>query len=174
MRTIIILAFACLTAFTSQAQNPLLEGFYHKYTQFDNVTDVKLQGWLLKLASNHSEDEGAEKLLEKITQLRVLVMEEGNLVTPRDYKNLLNGIRTSSFEELFKVKNTDEDVALYIREEGTNITDVLVLVNGKDNFVLLSLEGLFKFSDLNDLNIDVEGIEHLERLPEDKKSVPRA
>jgi len=174
MRLIIILAAACLMAVNTFAQNSTLEGFYQKYTQFENVTDVKLQGWLLKLASEYSDEEQANKLLEKITHLRVLVMEEGNLVSPQDYKRLLKNIRSESFETLFEVKEQQQDIALYLREDGDTITDVLVLVNSPDNFVLLSLEGLLKFSDLNDLNIDVEGMEHLEKLPDDKKSVPRA
>jgi len=174
MRLIIILAAACLMAVNTFAQNSTLEGFYQKYTQFENVTDVKLQGWLLKLASEYSDEKQANKLLEKITHLRVLVMEEGNLVSPQDYKRLLKNIRSESFETLFEVKEQQQDIALYLREDGDTITDVLVLVNSPDNFVLLSLEGLLKFSDLNDLNIDVEGMEHLEKLPDDKKSVPRA
>jgi hypothetical protein len=174
MRTIIIMATLCLFTSLSFAQHPVLNEFYQKYTSYENVTDVKLQGWLLQLASEFSDEEQANKLLEKITHLRVLVMEEGNLVSPKDYSRLKTHIRKDAFEELFMVKEGQDDIGLYIREEGQSITDVLLLINGEDNFVLLSLEGLFKFSDLNDLRIDVEGIEHLERLPDDKKSVPRA
>ena len=174
MRTLLIIALFCIIAQVSYAQHQIINGFYDKYTKYENVTDVKLQGWLLKLASEYSDDEQAHKLLEKITHLRVLIMEEGNLVNPKDFNRFVKDIKKDSFDELFTIKEESEDIGLYIREKGETITDVVVLVNGTDHFVLLSLEGLLKFSDLNDLNIDVEGIEHLENLPDDKKEIPRA
>jgi hypothetical protein len=173
MKNIIFLVLFSLIATLSFSQSTI-ENFYQKYTDFDNVTDIKLQGWLLKLASQYSDDEEANKFLEKITQLRVLIMEEGNLVSPYEYKSLKRNIVKENFEELFQVREQEENIGLYIREQGDKITDVVLLVSGVDNFVLLSLEGLLKFSDLNDLKIDVEGIEHLEKLPDDKKDVPRA
>ncbi|MCB0586326.1 MAG: DUF4252 domain-containing protein [Phaeodactylibacter sp.] len=175
MRTFILSALLALGPLFAFAQPRPIARFYDKYKQFENVTDVKLQGWLLEIATSFAEeDEDARKLLDKITYLRVLVMDEGNLVSPGEYKSLLRDIRQSSFEELFKVKEGQEDISFFIREKGDTITDVLLLVNGEDDFVLLSLEGLFKFSDLHNLNIDVDGAEHFEKIPEKKGDVPRA
>ena len=167
-------ALLVLGPFFAFTQPKAIAQFYEKYTQHENVTDVKLQGWLLEIASNFADDEQAKKILNKITYLRVLVMEEGNLVSPEEYKNLLKDIRQSSFEELFKIREGQQDIGFYIREKGDSITDVLLLVNGEDEFVLLSLEGLLKFSDLNDLNIDIDGAGHFKKLPEKKGEVPRA
>jgi len=174
MRTFILSALLALGPFFAFAQPKAIAQFYEKYTQHEDVTDVKLQGWLLEIASNFADDEQAKKILSKITYLRVLVMEEGNLVSPEEYKSLLKDIRQSSFEELFKIREGQQDIGFYIREKGDSITDVLLLVNGDDEFVLLSLEGLLKFSDLNDLHIDIDGAEHFKKLPEKKGEVPRA
>lgn len=174
MRTFILSALLALGPFFAFAQPKAIAQFYEKYTQHEDVTDVKLQGWLLEIASNFAGDEQAKKILSKITYLRVLVMEEGNLVSPEEYKSLLKDIRQSSFEELFKIREGQQDIGFYIREKGDSITDVLLLVNGDDEFVLLSLEGLLKFSDLNDLHIDIDGAEHFKKLPEKKGEVPRA
>ncbi len=161
-----------LGALSAQAQQPFLSEFYDNYKQQENVTDVKLQGWLLKLAAD--EEEQAKGLLDKITHLRVLLMEEGNLVSPGAYRQLLRELGQNQFEELLLVKEDGSDIGFYIREKGEHITDALLLVNGADHFVLLSLEGLLKFSDLNDLNVDVEGADHFKRLPEERDSIPRA
>ena len=104
----------------------------------------------------------------------VLVMEEGNLVQPDEYRRLVKDIHQSQFEQLLTIRDGGDDIGFYIREKGDTITDVVLLVNGSDGFILLSLEGLLKFSDLNDLHIDVEGANHFEKLPEKKKDVPRA
>ena len=45
----------------------------------------------------------------------------------------------------------------------------MILVSRAENFVMLSLKGAIKFSDLDDLSIDAKGAEYLKKLPEDKK-----
>ena len=156
------------------SQSKAIKQFYNKYKDLESVTDIKLNGWVLKLASTFTDEEDAEKILKKITQLRVLVMEEGNLVTKEEYKSLVKSVKKDQFAELFKVKEEGQNIEFMIREEKDLITDVLILVNGEDQFVLLSLEGKLKFSDLNDLNIEIDGGEHFQKLPEHKKDIPRA
>lgn len=174
MRYCLILAFICSLAAAAHTQTPFLSEFYDTYKQKEHTTDVKLQGWLLKLAAEQSEEAPAGQLLNKISYLRVLLMEEANLVPEADYRQLLRNLRRNAFEELLFIQEGSEKISLYIREDGKHITDVLVLVNGADSFVLLSLEGMLRFSDLNDLNIDIEGAEHFERLPDNRKDIPRA
>jgi len=129
----------------------------------------------LKLASSFSDDDDdAQHLLRKITSLRVLTMENGNLVTPDAYNQLLKSVKQEAFEELMQVKQDGQKIEFLIREKGDRITDLLLLISGNDGFTLLSLEGALKFSDLNNLNIEIEGSEHLKKLPKDKKDVPRA
>ena len=163
-----------LVPFFGWGQNPAIQHFYDKYKSMEQVQDIKLQGWVLELASEFSDEALGEQLLRKITQLRVLVMEAGNLVSPTEYRSLLRDVKRASFEELIKVKEEGQHVDLLIRERGDTITDVLVVISGTDGFVLLSLEGALKFSDLNDLNIDVRGADQFKKLPEKKSDIPQA
>jgi hypothetical protein len=171
-----IIAFIALTVFPCLlfSQTKAINKFYNKYKKLENVTDIKLQGWVLKLASNFADEEEAEQMLKKITHLRVLVMEDGNLVSKQEYRQLKNDVKKNSFEELFKIKEGLTEIEFMIREDKESITDVLVLVNGDDEFVLLSLEGKLKFSDLNNLNLEIEGADHFKKIPEDKADIPRA
>lgn len=158
----------------SMAQNKVIKKFYDKYKGYENVTDIKLQGWVLKLAATFSDEEEAEKLLKKITHLRVLVMDEGNLVSKNEYSRLIKDVKQNAFEELIKIKEDDQNIEFMIREEKETITDVLILVNSPEDFILLSLEGNLKFSDLQNLNIDIDGGEHFQKLPAKKKDIPKA
>jgi hypothetical protein len=170
---LIFFAFLFLPLFGFAQSKPVKE-FYDKYKSLENVTDVKLQGWVIRLASSFADEAEAERLLNKITHLRVMVMEQGNLVSPVEYKELVRKVKSDSFEELLKVKDSGEQVEFLIREKNNAVTDVLILVNGANGFVLLSLEGNLKFSDLQDLNIQIDGAEHFKKLPKDKKEIPRA
>ena len=159
------------------AQNQIISDFYDQYTEQEEVTDVKLQGWLLRLATNdESEAESEEvEVLKGISFLRVLVMSEGNLVKPHELKKFVKDLQKAEFAELMKIRDGSGSIDIFIREEGENVTDLTAIINDADDgFILLSLEGRIPFSELNNLNIEVEGMEHLKKIPEEKKDIPRA
>ena len=151
-----------------------IQNFYKKYMTNEKMTNINLSGWVLEMAAKYA-DEGEEKeMLEKITKLRVMIMEDANLVTKTDYSDLIRDIKKDDFESLMNIKEGGDKIDLYIRDDGETITNVLVLVNGDEEFVLLSLEGNLKFSDLNDINFDVKSGEVFKKIPEERKSIPRA
>ncbi len=175
MRKILFIATLLCVASLGFAQPKAIKSFYDKYKNLEGVEDIKLQGWLIKLAAGFAdEDPEAKRLLKKITQLRILTMDHGNLVSQQEYNQLVKTIKQENFEDLFMVKDEGKNIQFLIREKGETITDVLLLISGDKEFVLLSLEGLLKFSDLNDLNIEVEGSDHFKKLPENKKDIPKA
>ncbi len=174
MKKIILLAVFVWLGSALFAQTKAIEKFYEQYKGMEEVTDLKLRGWVLQLASKFSEEAEAAQLLRKITQLRILTMENGNLVSPQVYRQLVKDLQSDRFEDLFKVQEKGQNIQFLIREQGDTITDVLLLVSGDDHFVLLSLEGALRFSDLQNLQIDVEGSEHFKKLPRHKKDIPRA
>ncbi len=155
-------------------QSPAVKSFYNKYKNMEDVTDIKLQGWVLKLASTFADEGDTEKLLKKITHLRVMIMDDGNLVKADEYKSLIKSVKKDRFEELMQIKEDGNKIDFFIREKGEAVTDVLIMVNSPDGFVLLSLEGALKFSDLRHLEIDVEGGENFKKIPENRSDVPRA
>lgn len=172
-RLVVAIISVCL-ACQIQAQDPAIQKFYDQYKGLDNVEDIQIKGWVLKLAGSFADEEKAQTVLQKISRLRVMTMENGNLVTPKAYKDLVRQVRNRQFEDLIQFKDAGESVQVMIREQGNRITDVLLLVNGTDNFTLLSLEGTLTFSDLKSLQIEMEGAEHFKRIPADRKDIPRA
>ncbi|NET37104.1 MAG: DUF4252 domain-containing protein [Cyanothece sp. SIO1E1] len=167
-KPLFLLALAALP-FLCLAQSKAINEFYNKYSQDEHFLDIKLSGGLLNLVASQTDDEGDKQVIRKITALRALVLEEGQMVKKEDYAKLLQGAKADSFEELIKVRDGGDHVEVLIREKGNAISHILLLVNGEDSFVLLSLEGLLQFSDLNDINIDVKGADFLRKLPEHRK-----
>jgi len=165
MKKILLIASVLMICLSSLfAQTESVKSFYDRYTNQDKVSDYTVNGWLLKVASEYSDDADASKVLEKITQLRILIMDDGNPISSHEYKDFMKVLRKDSFKELIKIKDKEVDVDFFIREEGQHITNVLMLVNEKDGFVLISLEGLLKMEDLKNLNLDIEGGEHFEAV----------
>lgn len=169
MKNIIILALAFLMAAPAFGQTRSINKFYNKYKHQENVTNVKVRGWLLKIASNHIDDEKAETLIKKVSQLRVLVVEGADGVAKNDFDKLVKGVmEKDNFEDIFRIREGTDNIRALVKSDGDKISNVLLFVQGLDEFVMLSLEGNLNFSDLNDLKFDVEGGDAFENFPEEK------
>ncbi|MEM6965530.1 MAG: DUF4252 domain-containing protein [Bacteroidota bacterium] len=161
----ILLALAMLAIpLFAFSQHECIEKFYNKYISDEKVTDISLDGWILSLAAKMTDEEGTE-ILEKVTKLRIMVAEDKNVVPKADIKQLMRDVRKNQFEDLLTVREEDTRVNFMIREEGDKITNVLVVVHGADEFVLLSLEGSLDFDELRELDFDVEGGNIFKKLP---------
>jgi hypothetical protein len=55
-----------------------------------------------------------------------------------------------------------------VRKEGKNITNILVIIHGNSDFILLSLEGNLNLEDLKQLDFDIKGGYIFKNLPSDK------
>ncbi len=166
-------ALMCVTSLTN-AQDKAIVNFYDKYKNMENATNLNLRGGALKLASSLSDDAEEAKLLRKVTQLCILTVENGKLVSTSEYRKLISDLQRDPFEDLFAVRENGQYFQFLIREKEGTVTDVLVLVSSEVEFMMLSLEGALKFSDLKDLNIEVNGSEHFKKIPDNKKDVPKA
>ena len=153
-------------------QSKVVQNFYNKYKNYEDTEEIELKGWVLKLAAKFTDEENGEHLLSRITRLRTLTMQNGSLVSGSEYQRLVKAVHKDRFEDLMNFKDADDNIQIMIRESGETITDVLVLISGSENFTLLSLEGRLKFSDINDLHIDLDGAEHFEKVPERKANKP--
>ncbi|NUN99881.1 MAG: DUF4252 domain-containing protein [Saprospiraceae bacterium] len=161
---IAILAFAFSNI--SVAQKDPIRDFFKRYDHSPNATDLRMQGFLIRLAAGAVEEEPAKKLLKKISKLQLLILENGEQPTREDFNRLMENVKADRFEDLVRVTEGDEKVNLLIREKDGVIHDVLILVSEADEFLMLHLECRLRFSDLNDLDIEVDGAEHLKTLPE--------
>ena len=166
MKNILIAIAMLAIPMSGFCQNESIEQFYNKYIENENVTDINLKGWVLSLASLIADEKTGEEVLEKITQLRIMVADEKNIVSKSDLKKLMKDVRKNSFEDLMTVRDGNDRINFMVREkEDGTITNVLVIVNGDKEFILLSLEGALDFEDLKKLQFDVEGGDVFTKLP---------
>ena len=168
MRIIVVYVLLVLLPALLSGQSKYITQFYNNYKAQEEVTNLNLRGFVLSLASTFADDEDARKILRKVSHLRLLMMEDENLVSPQEYTSLIRGIKSDRFEELMMLREEKQRIEFFLREEGETITDVLMLLHGDGEFLMLSLEGAFKFSDLNDLKIDIDGGEHFSKIPDRK------
>jgi len=163
MKNYILLLAIIIVPFFSQAQNASIQQFFEKYSEMEEATDLSLDANFLKMVSSGAKDQESE-MIKKISKFRLLQLGEKQKVERADIKSLLIGVKKSNFEDLIKVRDGKTKVDIMICEAKGLVTNVLLLVDEPDNFVLISLEGMFKLSDFQNWDLDIDGTEHLKNI----------
>jgi len=153
--------------FSLQAQNDAISRFFNKYAEDERFTVVYVAPKLFSMISKVSSDD------EEWNQMRDIVKDLGGLrVLAADsvtnglelYNDAISKIPVKEYEELVTVRDGDEHVRIWTRENknDTVIEELLLLVGAPDEFVMLSLlgkidlakisvRGRFRLDDLNRL-----------------------
>ena len=107
-------------------------------------------------------------LIKGITGLRILAKDKGD--GTKLYNEAFSKISNNGFEELLTVRDGGENVRFMVREGKTPdiINQLVLLVGGSDDFVLMDLTGVLNLKTIGKLSksIDVPGVKHLEKLEE--------
>lgn len=160
---------------TSYAQDDAISKYFNKYMEDDAFTVVylspKLFQLLGKLDIEELEDEDAEAILEVVDDLkslRVLTTDEN---AEGYYNEAVKTINTKDYEVLLTVRDEGENVQFLIKDQGNIINELLLLVGGVDEFVMVSFVGNIDLDKISQLakKLDVDGVEHLDKL-DDRKS----
>lgn len=163
------------------AQNDAINRFFENYIEDERFTSVYVSPKLIEIVSqidfealdegDLSKEEAAmiEEVLDQLNGLMVLKTEE----TPEKfYKEALSSIsgRLNEFDLLLSVRDKGTNVRMWTTTAGETINELLLLVGGEDEFVMLSLMGNIDLKKISKLagNINVEGIEYLEHLEKEQ------
>ena len=160
---------------TSVAQEDAISKYFGKYMDDESFTVVylspKLFELLGKLDIDDLDDNEAEAILEVVEDLkslRVLTTEENAL---KYYNEAVSMINTKDYEVLLTVRDEGENVQFLIKDQGNTINELLLLVGGEDEFVMVSFVGKIDLDKISSLakKLDVDGVEHLDKLDSREK-----
>lgn len=155
------------------AQDDAIERYFDQYVDDERFTVVYISSKMFQLISKLdldevSEDKEAKVALEVIEDLRGLRILTTDILTNQFYKEAIKKIDTNDYEVLMKVRDGEENIHFWVKEDasGDIINELLLLVGGEEDFVLLSFIGNIDLDKISKLakTIDVNGVEHLEKL----------
>ena len=74
--------------------------------------------------------------------------------------------KRKGYEELMTVKEEAEKVEMYIRENNGSVSELVILVAGEDEFVLMNFTGKIDLKKIAQLTqvVPVEGMEYLDKV----------
>lgn len=148
--------------FTAQAQDDAISKYFNKYLDDDRFTVVYISPKMFQLFDKmdlNLDDEEAEAIMSVVKDmrsLRILVSEE----TPKQFfDEAKKAFNTNSYEVLMTVRDKGGDnVEFFIKDDGgTVINELLLLVGGEDEFVLMSFVGNIDLNNISKLTEAFEG-----------------
>jgi hypothetical protein len=164
--------FACIFLLAGQAlsaQNDAITKYFNQYKDDASFTIVNVSPKLFEMIANIASEEVEDpEVLEMIKEMKGLKILKTELTPMKFYEEAIAKIDTKDYEELLTVRDEDQNVRIMVKDEdgGNIVNEMLLLVGGKDEFVLLSFVGKLHLNKLAKLakNMDIEGMEHLEKL----------
>ena len=174
MKKFVIGAVMMVLAAGAQAQDNAINKFFSKYQNDESFSQVTVSSKMFGLFTNMDvekpEDKEVLDAISKIKGLRILGKQE-----TRDsralYKEALSMIPQKEYEELLTVRDKDKDMKFFIKEAGGKISELVMIMGGNEEFMVLSLFGEIDLKQMSKIGrkMDVDGLKNLERLKDRDK-----
>lgn len=174
MKKIAAIMILTMTLPAAQAQD-VISKFFTKYQNDETFTNVnissKMFGLFTNLEASTPEDKEVLDAISKLKGLKILAKE--NTRDSRDlYKEALSLI-PKNFEELMSVRDKDKDMKFMIQENGGKISEMLMVVGGNEEFMIMSIFGEIDLKQISRIGskMNIKGLENLQNM-DDKKAAP--
>jgi len=174
MKKLIMGAVIMMCSIAASAQNDAIAKFFTKYQSDESFSQVTISGKMFSMMANLSGETEEEKAMiasiSKIKGLKILSKSEAR--NSRElYKEAISMIPTSNFEELMSIRDKDKDMKFFTKEAGGKISELVMVLGGNEEFMVLTLFGEIDLKDISKIgkSVNIEGLENLEKV-KDKKN----
>jgi CII-binding regulator of phage lambda lysogenization HflD len=174
MKKIIALLIMIAVSTGVFAQGEAVSKFFAKYATDESFTTATISSKMFSLITNMDvktpEDKEIVEAISKLKGLKVLGKE--NSSDARNlYKEAFALVSTKDYEELMSVRDKDKDMKFFIRETSGKINELVMVMGGADDFMMLSIFGEIDLKAISKIGrkMEVDGLKELEKMHHDDK-----
>ena len=137
-------------AATSQAQDRWL---YWKYKDYDGSISFTVPRVVIGTGSLFIKQKSDRKMLRRVHKVRTMIFEDGSPMKDRDIKKFTRKAKRRNLEEIVTVREGKTHVRVLAKTTRRDaLKKVVVFVSSpEDGFVMVSVKGKVKMSDVNKL-----------------------
>ncbi|MEX2233294.1 MAG: DUF4252 domain-containing protein [Cyclobacteriaceae bacterium] len=172
MKKIVAIVVLMSTVNAANSQD-VISKFFTKYQDDETFTNVnissKMFGLFTEMDAETPEDKEVLEAISKLKGLKILAKQ--NARNSRElYKEAL-GLIPKNFEELMSVRDKDKDVKFMIDENGGKISEMLMVVGGNEEFMIMSLFGEIDLKQISRIGtkMNIKGLENLHNIDKQPK-----
>src|SRR5687767_6581700 len=157
-----------MVVFTGVQAQDAITKFFTKYQNDESFSQVNISsrmfGLFTQMEADKPEDKEILEAISKLKGLKILAKEDARNAREL-YKEAFTVI-PKDYEELMTVRDKDKDMKFLIKESGGKISELLMVMGGNEQFMVLSLYGEIDLKQISRIGkkMDVKGLEHLDKM----------
>lgn len=155
MKRIIVCVICLMSLMTALSGQKSVDALFEKYSGRDGFVTLTLSGDLIKLANLDDCELDGCRFPADISEIRLLVEEEKGTGGENFYSAMIKDINVRNYEELLRVKESDQDIQMLMKTDGNIISELLLMGGGKDNFVI-QMKGSITMKEARKLKDDIK------------------
>ncbi len=158
-----------LLSYAGMAQGTIIEKYFNEYAENEAFTKVtvnsKMFSLFTELEPNSKDEEAFLKAVSKLKGLKVLANDSAVQASGL-YVQACTDIDNAGYEELMTVQDAEEDMKFSIKEKNGKIEELIMVVGGRKNFVMLSLYGEIDLNNISKIarSMKINGLENLNKI----------
>lgn len=143
--------------------------FFSKYQTDETFSQVtvssKMFGLFTNMEADTPEDKEVLDAISKLKGLRILAKQDARNARTL-YKEAFGLIPMKEYEELLSVRDKDKDMKFMIKENSGKISELLMVMGGNEEFMVMSLFGEIDLKQISRIGkkMNVSGLEHLDKM----------
>jgi len=166
MKKITLILASLIISVSMMAQESLINSYFEKYSSDDNFTKVTINQKMFSLFANFEggteEETEFMQAISKLEGLKIITADSLEN-SAKLFKTVAADINKAGYEELMSVTDAEENVKFSIKEKNGIVTELIMLVGGNEEFVLLSLYGEINLKDVSKIasGLNMSGMQNL-------------
>ena len=172
MKKIVAVVVVMMAISAAQAQDAITK-FFSKYQNDESFSQVNISSKMFALftqmEAETAEDKEVLEAISKLKGLKILAKEEAR--NSRELYKEAFSLIPKDYEELMTVRDKDKDMKFMIKESGGKISELLMVMGGNEEFMVLSLFGEIDLKQVSRIGkrMDVKGLENLHNIDKDQQ-----
>lgn len=159
----------------ANAQSTVISKFFNKYDGDETFSQVTISGKMFSMMANLDGDTPeAKSMISAISKIRGLkILKKSEARNSRElYKEAMAMIPTNEFEELMTVRDKDKDMKFYTKEAGGKISELVMVMGGNDEFLVMSLFGEIDLKEMGKIgkSVNIDGLQNLDKIKDKDKN----
>ena len=153
---------------STQAQTDAIVKYFDQYMEDTSFSVVYISPKMFEIIAKldiETEDQDVVDVVQGLKGLRILSKDHDG---KKYYEEAKKKINTTDYEELMVIRDGDENIVFWVKENSGNadIVEELLMLVGGDEFAMLSFVGNIDLNKISKLSskAGIKGMEHLEKI----------
>lgn len=167
MKNIVAIVMLTVAASSAYAQDAISK-FFAKYQNDESFSQVNISsrmfGLFTQMEAEDPEDKEVLDAISKLKGLKIIAKEDAR--NARELYKEAFAVIPKDYEELMTVRDKDKDMKFMIKESGGKISELLMVMGGNEEFMVMSLFGEIDLKQVSRIGkkMDVKGLENLNNI----------